>query len=169
MAYKKKAYKQKQAEQGCLGCLCSLVVLVALAGGVGGPSDTFKTVSWLVLAAIVFAYYRYDKYKKQKAAAERAALEKARNMERIEIIYEDRRGNVTKRRISPMRLKGFDDGSWVLDAFCEDKQAQRSFYLDRIVRAIDCETGEEVKDILEYLKTWNQRHGYEDGATVNKS
>lgn len=119
-------------------------------------------MSVVICLASGFGWIYYSRAKKRKEAEAALALEKARNMERIEIIYEDRHGNVTKRRISPMHLKGYDDGSWVLDAFCEDKQAQRSFYLSRIVRCIDCETGEEVKDILEFLKTWNQRHGYED-------
>lgn len=48
------------------------------------------------------------------------------------LIYRDRAGAVTRRRVQVTRLLAFRDG-WIVEATCALRQARRSFRLDRIV------------------------------------
>ena len=43
------------------------------------------------------------------------------------------RGQQTVRKVEPLRL-GYTNGAWYLTAYCRDRQAERSFRLDRIER-----------------------------------
>lgn len=61
-------------------------------------------------------------------------------MAEILIKYRDSSGNVDERRISDIRA----ESSIAIDAYCHLRQARRIFKIDRIVRAVDPNTGEVI-------------------------
>nr|WP_294566972.1 hypothetical protein [uncultured Rhodopila sp.] len=74
----------------------------------------------------------------------------------LEIRYRDSRGRETNRPITAERLAGVagDDGTVMptaLYAFCELRNAVRSFLLARIIEAVDGETGEVLPDLVARL------------------
>jgi hypothetical protein len=71
----------------------------------------------------------------------------------LEIRYRDAAGTETARPIIAMKLMGrpTTNGKMqpvALGAFCEKRNAARTFLLSRIVEAIDSETGEILSDIV---------------------
>lgn len=60
----------------------------------------------------------------------------------IEILikYRDGSGEITERRISDLRL----ESATTIDAYCHLRQARRPFRIDRIVHAVDPDTGEVI-------------------------
>lgn len=61
-------------------------------------------------------------------------------MDEILIKYRDGSGDITERRISDFRLESAN----TIDAYCHLRQARRPFKIDRIVYAVDQDTGEVV-------------------------
>ncbi|WP_146131916.1 WYL domain-containing protein [Chromobacterium amazonense] len=57
------------------------------------------------------------------------------------LVYRDADGNESNREVE---VFGYDPDSDTLEAFCLLRKANRSFRLDRIVRAVDRETGEDI-------------------------
>lgn len=60
-----------------------------------------------------------------------------------EIKYKDVEGNVTTRKIAVMEMNGS-----VLRCFCFLREAERTFYVSRILECIDISTGEIIKENL---------------------
>jgi hypothetical protein len=69
----------------------------------------------------------------------------------VEITYRDASGNVSRRRI---RTREFDraNANGYLSAFCELRGAPRTFRMDRVLRAVDAETGEVIASLHEDLR-----------------
>ncbi len=61
-------------------------------------------------------------------------------MAELLIKYRDSNGTTEQRRISDVR----PESATTIDAFCHLRQARRTFKIDRIVQAVDPETGEVV-------------------------
>jgi hypothetical protein len=70
------------------------------------------------------------------------ADENTNNQAMIEILikYRDGSGDITERRISDLRL----ESASTIDAYCHLRQARRPFRIDRIVHAVDPDTGEVI-------------------------
>ena len=66
---------------------------------------------------------------------------------KLRITYTNTKKETSKRTI---RIQGYD-GSPYLEGFCERRDAQRTFRIDRIQNAIDAETGEIIRDVPDYL------------------
>ncbi|RIK91876.1 MAG: hypothetical protein DCC73_14510 [Proteobacteria bacterium] len=58
------------------------------------------------------------------------------------ISYVDAKGVKSERRISVNKLKQTKDGKLILVAYCYEREARRSFRVDRIIEMIDLLTGE---------------------------
>ena len=63
------------------------------------------------------------------------------------IRYQDSDGNVTERRISEIE----PEGTRVISAFCHLRNAQRIFYVPRILSATHAESGQPVSDLYSSL------------------
>ncbi|MEG6507999.1 WYL domain-containing protein [Methyloligella sp. 2.7D] len=61
---------------------------------------------------------------------------------RLALTYEDSKGDRTRRLIVVEKVSRTAAGEYCLQAFCELRQARRSFRVDRIVEIIDTRTGE---------------------------
>lgn len=82
----------------------------------------------------------------------------------FEITYCDSRDQLSVRRISARRLDRIGD-AYVLKAYCFERDAMRSFRLDRITSAVDLGTGEvfgDHQDLLEEV-LWEQEQIEEAG------
>lgn len=132
---------------------CGLTILFSfLILGTVLSSGTNQIVFALLLVGAVGLMLWFKMYSANKERKHELALAKAVNAGRIEIIYEDRRGDVSKRRISPIEIKQTDDKRWMITAFCELRHEERTFYADNIVRAIDCESGELITDVVPFIQ-----------------
>jgi predicted DNA-binding transcriptional regulator YafY len=74
----------------------------------------------------------------------------------LTIRYRDRNGVETERPVTAMKVVGRigDDGAAVpilFYAFCEKRNGVRAFRFERVVEAIDGETGEVVSDLANHL------------------
>ena len=68
----------------------------------------------------------------------------------LALIYEDAEGNTTKRPISISKINKNADGERYLNGYCWMRRGPRCFKCDRIVEAIDLETGEVIEDFDEW-------------------
>lgn len=66
--------------------------------------------------------------------------EEVSRMADILIKYRDSSGNVEERRISDIQA----EGATSIDAYCHLRQARRTFKIDRVVHAVDLDTGEVI-------------------------
>lgn len=70
----------------------------------------------------------------------------------IEIEYQDFAGDCTRRVVSVQGFSKSRRGApGYLEAFCYLRQEPRTFRLDRIVQAVDMETGEILEDLEAFL------------------
>jgi hypothetical protein len=65
----------------------------------------------------------------------------------LQLTYKDSKGNTTDR---PVSISGYD-GSAYLKGFCSLKNSNRTFRIDRILNAIDTETGETINNVPDHL------------------
>lgn len=79
------------------------------------------------------------------AAVTKRALDKPR----LRITYRDRHGEVTRRYVDVI---SYDLAVGSMEAYCQLRRAQRTFYFDSIQDAIDLETGEYVPDFPKYFE-----------------
>jgi hypothetical protein len=70
---------------------------------------------------------------------------------RFRIKYKDGAGRVTTRDINTTRYGDTYSGGFIL-AYCEMRNANRTFREDRILECFDLDTGESIKDLGNYLK-----------------
>lgn len=66
----------------------------------------------------------------------------------IEIYYEDAKGDITQREI---RVMTYIVRTGRITAWCHLRNGLRTFYIDRIISAVDINTGEIINDIDLYL------------------
>lgn len=66
----------------------------------------------------------------------------------IEIYYEDAKGDITQREI---RVMTYIARTGKITAWCHLRNGLRTFYIDRIISAVDINTGEIISDIDLYL------------------
>lgn len=133
---------------GCIMVLVYFFLAVAVLGNEGSRQVVFA----ILLVAFIAGHVWFKVNERNKERKHELALAQAMNAGRIEIIYEDRRGDVSKRRISPIEIKQTDDKRWMITAFCELRHEERTFYADNIVRAIDCESGELITDVVPFIQ-----------------
>lgn len=114
----------------------------------------------LAVALFSFAFF-IGRYRAKKEKLQEELDRAARNKNVIEIVYEDRSGSVSERRIIPKSMVKRSNKRWLLDAWCESAQDDRSFYLDKIIQAIDCETGEIIPDIEAFLIAKGEKENVE--------
>lgn len=66
----------------------------------------------------------------------------------LDITYQDAKGEITNRHISIIK---YDPSKKKIYARCHLRKSMRSFYIDRILTAIDIETGEILSDLDGYI------------------
>ncbi|WP_183059399.1 WYL domain-containing protein [Salmonella enterica] len=67
----------------------------------------------------------------------------------LEISYKAIDGTTTDRKI---RVMSYHQPSRTIAAWCHTRNAQRTFRVDRIISAVDINTGEEISDMDDYLR-----------------
>jgi len=65
----------------------------------------------------------------------------------VTIIYEDREGTISERKISAVSYDGYK----YLNAFCHLRNGPRTFKIGKIKSCTDAITGEVVEDVKEYF------------------
>ncbi len=65
----------------------------------------------------------------------------------LQLTYKDSKGKTTDRLVS---LSGYD-GSAYIKGFCNQRNSNRAFRIDRILKAIDMETGEIIDNVPDHL------------------
>ncbi len=65
----------------------------------------------------------------------------------LQLTYKDSKGRTTDR---PVSISGYD-GSAYLKGFCNLRNSNRTFRIDRILNAIDTETGEKIDNVPDHL------------------
>lgn len=78
-----------------------------------------------------------------------AVTKRALDKPRLRITYRDRHGEVTRRYVDVI---SYDLAVGSMEAYCQLRRAQRTFYFDSIQDAIDLETGEYVPDFPKYFE-----------------
>lgn len=68
-----------------------------------------------------------------------------------QINYVDAKGQESERRITMKSISETYDGDYVIQSYCHEKNAQRTFKLSRITRLVDMETGEVFTDVNKYF------------------
>lgn len=68
-----------------------------------------------------------------------------------QITYTDAQGQISERRITIKSISESYDGDYIIQAYCHEKQAQRSFKLSRISKLVDMETGEMFSNPQQYF------------------
>ncbi len=68
-----------------------------------------------------------------------------------QITYTDAQGQKSERRITIKSIYDSLDNDYMIDAYCHEKQAVRTFKLSRISRLVDMETGETFNDPSKYF------------------
>ncbi len=75
----------------------------------------------------------------------------------LQLTYKDSKGKTIDRTVS---ISGYD-GSAYLKGFCNLKNSNRTFRIDRILNAIDTETGETIDNVPDHLlDKYRQSPGY---------
>ena len=88
---------------------------------------------------------------------------------RIRLQYESAQGNVTTRHIIVQELQSnvTKSGEVIpayIRAFCEERQDKRTFRLDRVIDAVDPETGEVIDDLGTYIEARASSQSKEPGT-----
>ena len=80
----------------------------------------------------------------------------------VTIIYEDREGTITERRISAVSYDGYK----YLNAFCHLRNGPRTFKIDQIKSCTDATTGEVIEDVQAYF---NELYARQKGKAQPRS
>jgi hypothetical protein len=69
-----------------------------------------------------------------------------------QIRYSDAKDQISERRITIRKIqKSYYDTDYFINAFCHERQAERTFKLSRMSSLVDIETGEKISDINKFF------------------
>lgn len=194
LAWRTQAKIAKCKGWGALGriCACSAIALLAafsvfcITAGVllpgsgdakdGGP--IVATAGFFLLVPLVFALWKASKSSAKESDSAEVQLQKILTSSsgsgalgiptlprEFLFSYVDHDGQATRRRVRVMSLSS-NDGRQYLDGYCLDRQAMRTFRVDRIQGDLtDMETGELVNVYL-LLASTNERRKMDYSPSV---